>query len=391
MTSTSPRPNDNASGDLDDLRVIDGHNDLPWALRCHREGRLDGLDTGLPELHTDLPRLRAGQVGAQFWSVYVPADTEPAAAVRMTIEQIDIVHRLAARYPEDLTLCRSAGDVERARRDGRVASLLGAEGGHSIGDSLAVLRALAALGVRYLTLTHNGGPNWAQSCLEDPGSHGLTDFGREVVTELNRLGVLVDISRTATATMHAALDVSTAPVIFSHSGVKAVCDHRRNVDDAVLSRLADNGGVIMITFVPAFVSPAFAAWQAEESTHQAALDLDSSAARREARAADSPAWRDLARWYAAHPAPEVTISQVVAHLDHAREVAGIAHVGLGGDFDGTAEVPAALHDVSTYPALLAALRDDGWSHADLHALTWGNTLRVLHDADARAEPTRTLF
>lgn len=370
-----------APDDLAGLRIIDGHNDLPMALRLGREGRVDEVGTGLPELHTDLPRLRAGQVGAQFWSVYVPTSVEGADAVRMTIEQIDLVHRLVARHPDDLTLCRTAGDVERARREGRIASLLGAEGGHSIGDSLGVLRMLAALGLRYLTLTHNDGPAWAQSCREDPGGHGLTGFGREVVAELNRLGVLVDISHTATATMHAALDVSTAPVIFSHSGARAVCEHPRNVDDTVLTRLTGNGGVLMITFVPAFVSPAYAAWQADETDRQAALGLASAETRREARAADTPAWRDLTRWYDSHPAPDVPIAQVVAHLDHAREVAGVAHVGLGGDFDGVSALPAALYDVSTYPALLAALREDGWSNADLHALTWANTLRVLHDAE----------
>jgi membrane dipeptidase len=371
------------------LRVVDGHNDLPIALRFRHGGRVDEAGNGLPELHTDIPRLRAGQVGAQFWSVFVPTGIAEASAVQMVLEQIDLVHRLVGHFPGELRLCRTAAEAEQARADGVIASLLGMEGGHSIGSSLAVLRVMAALGVRYLTLTHNQGPDWAQACSEDPGSHGLTDFGRVVVTEMNRLGMLVDLSHTAPATMHAALDVSTAPVIFSHSSCQAVCDHPRNVDDAVLARLAGNGGLLMVTFVPEFVSRRYADWHDEQQQHAATLGIGSPVQQHEARSAGSQAWLDLSRWRDVHPAPEVTISEVAAHLDHAREAAGVDHLGLGGDYDGVPELPAALRDVSTYPALLAALADGGWSATDLDALTWGNALRVLRDAERVAARSAT--
>ncbi len=373
-----------AAAELASLRIVDGHNDLPIALRFLRDGSIDGVLTGLPELATDLPRLRAGQVGAQFWSVFVPTGLEPDAAVRMVLEQIDLVHRLVGRYPETLRLCRTAGEVERARRDGRIASLVGMEGGHAIADSLGVLRMMASLGVRYLTLTHNDGPPWAQSCREDPGTHGLTDRGREIVAEMNRLGMLVDLSHTATATMAAALDASAAPVIFSHSSCRTVCDHPRNVDDATLARLAGQGGVLMITFVPAFLSARYARWEAAESLQAASLGLSSPLAVRDARAADTPAWRDLRRWCTANPAPEIGIDEVVAHFNHARDVVGVEHLGIGGDYDGVPAMPAVLHDVSTYPRVLQALHEAHWSIADLDALTWSNSIRVLRDAELTA-------
>ena len=373
--STNP-----ASGQAD-LRVIDGHNDLPIALRFFADSSVANLDTGLPALNTDIPRLRAGQVGGQFWSVFVPTSLTGADAVQATLEQIDVVRRIAARYPDTFRLARSADEVEQARADGLIASLLGAEGGHSIGDSLAVLRILAGLGLRYLTLTHNEGPSWAQSCLEDPGTHGLTDFGREVVGELNRLGVLVDLSHTATATMHAALDVSRAPVIFSHSSCRAVNDHVRNVDDAVLARLADAGGLLMVTFVPAFISARYAEWEAADTARRTDLGLGSPLVALDASRANSPAWQQLRRWREANPAPEVSVTEVVAHLAHARDVLGVDHLGLGGDYDGVPAMPDALRDVSTYPVLLEALSGAGWSTADLDALTWSNAVRVLRDAD----------
>ncbi|EFC83356.1 dipeptidase [Parafrankia sp. EUN1f] len=372
---TAPAP------DLAGLLVFDGHNDLPIALRFLHGGSVEDVGSGLPDLATDIPRLRAGQVGGQFWSIFVPTGLDPAAAVQMVLEQIDLVHRLVDRYPDTFRLCRTAAEAAAARREGRIASLLGAEGGHSIGDSLGVLRVLARLGVRYLTLTHNVGPTWAQSCFEDPGTHGLTDFGREVVAEMNRLGMLVDLSHTATATMHAALDVSRAPVIFSHSSCRAVTDHVRNVDDRVLARLADAGGVLMVTFVPAFLSRQYAEWEAAENARKAELGLANPIILFEARGAGTSAWRDLTRWYDAHPAPDVTIEQVVAHLEHARDRVGIDHLGLGGDYDGVPAMPAALRDVSTYPALLTALQDAGWSRRDLDALTWANTARVLAEAE----------
>jgi membrane dipeptidase len=288
-------------------------------------------------------------VGAQFWSVFVEDEETGPAAVAATLEQIDWVHRLCARYPRDFALARSAADVEAARATGRIASLLGAEGAHSFDDSPAVLRMLAALGVRYLTLTHNRNSAWADAALDEPVHGGLTERGRAYVRELNRLGMLVDLSHVAATTMHAALDVATAPVIFSHSSCRALNDHPRNVPDDVLQRLAGNGGVVMITFVPQFLS------------------------------ADYRAWFEGDR---AEPAPPIGIDAVADHLEHARAVAGVRHIGLGGDFDGTDEFPTGLEGVDGYPDLLAELARRGWSAADLAAVAGGNILRVLRETDA---------
>lgn len=367
-----------------DLRVLDGHNDLPMALRFIRGASVEGVAQGLPELCTDIPRLRAGQVGGQFWSVFVPTGLEPAAAVQMQLEQIDLVYRMVEENSDSLQLCRSADDVEQARRSGHIASLLGMEGGHSIGDSLGVLRMMAQLGVRYMTLTHNAAPTWAQSCHEDPGTYGLTDRGREVVAEMNRLGVLVDLSHTATATMIAALECSRAPVIFSHSNCRAVCDHPRNVPDSVLTQLADNNGLLMLTFVPAFVSNRYAEWEGMEMDRKADLELTSPEALRDARETNSPAWRQLAAWHEINRAPEVLVEEVVAHLNHARELLGVKCLGLGGDYDGAPAMPDSLRDVSTYPRLLAALQESHWSLTELEALTWSNAVRVLRDAEVIA-------
>jgi membrane dipeptidase len=334
---------------LSDLRIIDGHNDLPIALRYRHESVVDAVGAGIAERHTDLPRLRAGQVGGQFWSLFVPTTLAPAAAVQMSFEQIDLVHRLVAAYPDDLVLCRTAADMRRARSRGVIGSLMGLEGGHSIGDSLAILRVFGALGVRYMTLTHNDGPEWAEPCTADPGSHGLTERGVLVVREMNRVGMLVDLSHVAPATMVAALDATRAPVIFSHSNSRAVCDHHRNVPDHVLESVTDNGGVVMATFVPAFVSETYAAWEAAGDTEV--------------------------------PAPEVSVAEVADHVDHLRDVAGVASVGLGGDFDGVPALPRDLDDVSTYPRLLDELHRRGWSHGDLVALCWSNSVRVLEAAE----------
>ncbi len=363
---------------LDRFPVIDGHNDLPWALRM--AGALDPAATDLAApvefTHTDLPRLTAGGVGAQFWSVYVPAGLQGESAVTTTLEQIDLVRQLAARYPDALELAFTAADVQRIMASGRIASLLGAEGGHSIANSLGALRALYLLGVRYLTLTHNLNLPWADSATDQPAAGGLTAFGREVVREMQRLGMLVDLSHVAATTMSDALDVAEAPVIFSHSSALAVCDHPRNVPDAILSRLAGNGGICMVTFVPAFVSPRCREWELELAAEmdRQGLDYRDLDARSEVRGA----------WTAQHPKPVATLADVVAHAEHIREVAGIDHIGLGGDYDGVDALPEGLQDVSCYPALIGALLDRGWSEADCGKLTCGNLLRVLAQAETAA-------
>ncbi len=365
------------------LGVVDGHNDLPWAMRAVGYD-FEARDIGRhqPQLHTDLDRLRQGQVGGQFWSVYVPSSLTGDEAVTATLEQIDAVCSMVERYPDRLQLVTTADGLAAAVRGagdrGPVGSLMGAEGGHSINNSLAVLRDLYRLGVRYLTLTHNDNTDWADSATDVPAHHGLTAFGREVVKEMNRLGMLVDLSHVAPQTMHAALDVSQAPVIFSHSSARAVCDHPRNVPDDVLARLAANGGTCMITFVPGFVSPAVGEWQQRYDQASAAAGID---------AADPAQVAAFAAGYRPER-PVARLADVVAHAEHVREVAGIDHIGVGGDFDGVASVPRELPDVSAYPVLFAALADRGWSEADLAKLAWQNICRTLAGAQRCAEPIR---
>ena len=358
--------------------VVDGHNDLAWEAR-ERVGydwqRLDISRPGCPT-HTDLPRLRAGGVGAQFWSVFVPSTLQGDAAVTATLEQVDAVHAMTARYAGDLALATTRADVERAWSHGLVASLMGAEGGHSIDSSLGTLRMLHALGVRYLTLTHNDNVPWADSATDEPVLGGLSPFGREVVREMNRLGMLVDLSHVSADTMRDALEVTQAPVLFSHSSARAVCDHPRNVPDDVLSRLAANGGVCMVTFVPTFVSPAVREWNLEARDAATAAGVDTE----DHDALDA----FVARRRTDHPRPTATVDDVVAHVEHVREVAGAEHVGLGGDYDGVDVLPDGLEDVSSYPRLLEALADRGWSDTDLAALTGGNALRVLGEAERRS-------
>ena len=398
---------DTAAAALRAVPVVDGHNDLPFQLRLRSGYSVAGLDTGRPDLHTDLPRLRAGGVGAQFWSVFVPSDLPEPAAVVATLEQVDAVHRMVARYPEQLALAYTAGDVERAWAAGRIASLLGIEGGHCLAASTGVLRAFARLGVRYVTLTHNDNTAWADSATDEPAVGGLSDAGRAMVAELNRIGVLADLSHVAATTMDAALDVARAPVLFSHSSCRALCGHPRNVPDDVLARLAANGGVVQVTFVPAFVSAAVAAWEdaAEAERRRLGIEVEDwewtrapapgedpavvvaeVAARRAASEARSASGGYRA-WLAANPKPVATLAQVADHVDHAREVAGVDHVGLGGDFDGTDDLPVGLEDVAGYPRLLAELAGRGWSASDLERLTGRNVLRVLRAAEeAAAEP-----
>ncbi len=322
--------------------LIDGHNDLPWQIRIHPESPMDVAAYGIAGReggHTDIPRLRAGGVGGQFWSVYVPSEAMETGAARYQLEQIDIMNRILDRYPEHFELALTADDVMRIFHSGKIASLLGMEGGHAIENSLGALRAFYDLGARYLTLTHNAQLDWADASPPDQQRlGGLSPFGREVVREMNWLGMLVDLSHVSDGVMSQALDVSEAPVIFSHSSVRALRDHHRNVPDSILRRLPENGGVIMITFVPAFLTD-----------------------------------RDHA-----------TLDDVVAHIEHARAVAGVDHVGIGADYDGITSVPVGLEDVSTYPALLAELSRRGWSEEDLRKLAGKNVLRVMRDAEAVA-------
>ncbi|PJM92959.1 dipeptidase [Streptomyces sp. CB01373] len=371
---------------LREFPVVDGHNDLPWALREQVRYDLDARDIATPQnahLHTDLPRLREGGVGAQFWSVYVRADQpDPVPA---TLEQIDCVRQLLARHPADLAPALTAADMEAARAEGRIASLMGAEGGHSIADSLGTLRGLYALGVRYMTLTHNDNVAWADSATDEPGVGGLSAFGREVVREMNRLGMLVDLSHVAATTMRDALDTTSAPVIFSHSSARAVCDHPRNIPDDVLERLPANGGIAMVTFVPKFVLQAAVDWTSAADENMRAHGfhpLDSTAGAMKVHHA----------FEEANPRPVATVATVADHLDHMREVAGIDHLGIGGDYDGTPFTPDGLSDVSGYPNLIAELLDRGWSRTDLAKLTWQNAVRVLgaaEDVARDAQATRT--
>ncbi|MET8572001.1 dipeptidase [Streptomyces sp. NPDC004783] len=360
---------------LREFPVVDGHNDLPWALREQVAYDLDARDIAEDQsahLHTDLARLRSGGVGAQYWSVYVRSDLP--GALTATLEQIDCVRQLIDRHPKELRAALTAADMEAARAEGRIASLMGAEGGHSIDNSLAALRGLYALGVRYMTLTHNDNVAWADSATDEPGVGGLSAFGREVVREMNREGMLVDLSHVAATTMRDALDTSSAPVIFSHSSARAVCDHPRNVPDDVLERLPANGGMAMVTFVPKFVLQAAVDWTAAADENMRAHGfhhLDTS----------PEAMKVHHAFEERNPRPVATVSTVADHLDHMREAAGVDHIGIGGDYDGTPFLPDGLGDVSGYPNLIAELLDRGWSQADLTKLTWKNAVRVLGAAE----------
>ncbi|WP_327710837.1 dipeptidase [Streptomyces sp. NBC_00464] len=370
---------------LAEYPVVDGHNDLPWALREQVNYDLDARDIATDQsahLHTDIPRLRAGGVGAQFWSVYVRSDMAGDDAVSATLEQVDAVAELLERHPADLRRALTADDMETARSEGRIASLMGAEGGHSIHNSLGTLRALHTLGVRYMTLTHNDNIAWADSATDAPGVGGLSPFGHEVVREMNRTGMLVDLSHVAATTMRDALATSTAPVMFSHSSARAVCDHPRNIPDDVLAQLPANGGIAMATFVPKFVLPEAVAWtkSADENMRAQGLHhLDTT----------ERAMKIHAAFEAANPRPMATVATIADHLDHMREVAGIDHIGIGGDYDGTAFLPRGLEDVSGYPNLIAELLGRGWSAADLAKLTWQNAVRVLRAAEDVARELRT--
>ncbi|HUF11874.1 MAG TPA: dipeptidase [Longimicrobiales bacterium] len=344
---------------LADVPLVDGHNDLPWEIREYEPAPMDvaAYDLrGRTPGHTDIPRLREGMVGIQFWSVYVPVAAIEAGAARVQLEQMDIAKRIFATYPEVFRETPSVDEAMAAWRRGHVASVMGMEGGHAIENSLGALRSFHRLGARYLTLTHSDNIDWADSGTDEPEHGGLTPFGMEVVREMNRLGMLVDLSHTSPATMNDALDVSEAPVIFSHSSARGVTDHPRNVPDDVLHRLPRNGGVVMVTFVPQFIN-------AEVQRY-----YDTPASERPAG-----------------PAPRATLADVADHIEHVRRVAGIDHVGIGGDFDGISTVPVGLEDVSTYPALLAELARRGWTAGELRKLAGQNVLRVWRRAEAVAE------
>ena len=356
--------------------LVDGHNDLLWKMRGRVAYDFDQVDiaAGAPMLHTDLPRLRAGGVGAQFWSVYVPSDLPGDAAVTATLEQLDCLHQMVRRYPDDLELALTADDVDRIAADGRIASLAGMEGGQSIGCSLGALRMLYALGARYMTLTHNHNNPWADSATDEPEHGGLAAFGKEVVREMNRLGMLVDLSHVAPATMHAALQVAEAPLIFSHSSARALCDSPRNVPDDVLAQLPDNGGVCMVTLVPGFISQEIAdLWKADHGEER----------RLQGEYPDAPeeVESQMEKRRAGHSFAAVTVAQVADHVDHVRDVAGIASVGIGGDYDGVPFMPEGLEDVSTYPVLFAELRSRGYSDDELRRIAGRNVLRALRRAE----------
>lgn len=358
--------------------LVDGHNDLLWEMRekvAYDFSRLE-VDRAAPSLMTDVPRLRAGGVGAQFWSVFVPSDLPGDRAVTATLEQLDGWRELLRRYPDHFGLALTADDVDRVAAQGRIASLAGMEGGQSIGCSLGALRMMYALGARYMTLTHNDNNPWADSATDEPAHGGLTGFGVEVVREMNRLGMLVDLSHVAPATMADALTATAAPVIFSHSSARALCDHPRNVPDDVLAQLPDNGGVCMVTFVPGFISQEIAdIWMVQERVEKQLKAEVPDKRERKAR---------VRQWEGEHPFRPATVQQVADHVEHVRAVAGVEHVGIGGDYDGVGVMPEGMGDVSSYPVLFAELRRRGWSDDELRKLAGRNVLRVLRDAEAIA-------
>ncbi len=370
--------------------VFDGHNDVPWALRLRTDNVINGFDfqdttdTARPDavppviaMHTDLTRLRKGHVGAQFWSVYVPSNTNEAQAVQQTIEQIDVMKRLTQRYPDDLSLAANSTELQRQMQAGKVAGMLGMEGGQSIGSSLGVLRQMFGMGVRYMTLTHSKTTPWADSATDAPQHDGLTDFGRQVVREMNRIGMIVDLSHVSEATMNDALETAKAPVMFSHSGVRAVNDHPRNVPDAVLPAVKANGGIVMIVFLPGFLDPAVRAHGLDRTALEARLKSQYSGDPAAVSAA-------LKTWDAANPAPRTQIAQVAAHIDHLKQMIGVDHIGLGGDYDGMDSAPVGMDDVAGYPALFTELARRGYSQGELEKIASGNMLRVLKAVEAYA-------
>ena len=378
-----------ATAALEAAPVFDGHNDAPGQLRSRQNNQINAFDFAdtMDEhdhvggddgaMHTDLNRLKQGKVGAQFWSVYVPHNANEAAAVQQTIEQIDVTKRLIAKNPDTMRYALTADEVETAMRYGKIASLLGMEGGYSIGSNLGVLRPFHAMGARYMTLTHNFNIPWADAATDAPKHDGLTDFGKDVVREMNRLGMLVDLSHVSEATMMDALDVARAPVIFSHSGARAVTPHPRNVPDSVLQRLPANGGVVMVVALPRFINEKVRQWDARRAGVIAQ-------ARVEHLGNPAAAAMAVEAWVAANPEPKARIADVADHIDHIRAVAGVEHIGIGGDYDGMPIGPEGMEDVSGYPALFTELARRGYSQAELEMIASRNALRVMRAAEAYA-------
>ena len=367
--------------------LVDGHNDLAWAIR---EDTVAPMDVAAYDLrkktrgHTDFERLKKGMVGGQFWSIYIPGEVKDSGYARIQLEQFDIARRFIDMYPDHFELALTAKDVRSAFKRGRIGSLLGMEGGHAIENSLGALRAYYALGARYMTLTHNVTLDWADAALDTPKHDGLTEFGKEVVREMNRLGMLVDLSHVAPSVMSDALDVTEAPVIFSHSNARGLVDVPRNVPDSILRRVPKNGGVVMITFVTSFISQGFAANEAEAT--QAGREI-----RRRLGTDSAGIKREIDAWRAAHPSPVVSLPMVADHIEYIKKIVGPDHIGIGGDFDGISVTIKGLEDVSTYPALFAELAHRGWSDEDMKKLAGENVLRALSTAEdvaARLQKTR---
>ena len=375
---------------LSQTPLIDGHNDLPWEIRERYKGDVAAInlradtrhlpvEAGQAAFMTDIPRLRAGLVGAQFWSVWIPVSVPGFEAVQMTLEQIDLVKRMSAQYPADFAMAYTAADIRRIHKSHRIASLIGIEGGHQINNSLAMLRQMYDAGARYMTLTHSTNTPWADSATDTPAHHGLTPFGIEVVREMNRLGMLVDLSHVSADTMKAALAVSQAPIMFSHSSARALDDHPRNVPDEVLRAVAANGGIVMVNFAPPYVSAARNRWEADHAAEKTRYNSPPFAGLyigqpERAKAA-------LEEWEAQHPRPATTLAQVADHVEYVRQIAGVDHVGLGSDFDGIPDAPVGLEGVDRYPALLEELMRRGWSDSDIAKLAGENLLRTMAAAE----------
>ena len=367
---------------LKEVPLIDGHNDVPWQYRGRSEykfSEIDFMDTTELErpMHTDIPRLKEGGVGAQFWSVFVPYGLRGSEAVQATMEQIDFVHKMTEYYPDEFELALTADDIERIHANGKIASLIGMEGGHSIHNSLGALRQFYKLGARYMTITHSGTLDWADSATDIPLNGGLTEFGNEVIREMNRLGMLVDLSHVSPQTMRDAIAISEAPVIFSHSSARALNGHPRNVPDDILDLVKVNNGIVMVTFVPSFISENL-------RTHLAYMQAELARLKSLYNGQPERVEKEMEVWGEANPAPSATLDEVADHIDHIKKRIGVDHVGIGGDYDGIRSLPAGLEDVSTYPDLLAELMRRGYSETDIKKIAGLNALRVMREAEDAA-------